>query len=328
MQETFLSFEYLPSSLAAVLQKSCYGPWIRPQRIHRLRTVSSQDEPVDLLREDECSFGMSGSKRRKLASLLPWLRDRGIQKVGVVGGVHSNHVVGLLQALREWGCSIRLFLLESKSNTKRGNAFLLDLLSHQDEIEWIPRDQWVELPAYTDAWANAQPEKTFVVPEGGACLPALIGASTLPLTWMRSGEGLDYDHVWMDVGTGFAAATTMLMAARVGLRSHFHLVQVAGNEEDFLVMCRQAADWWQEVFAESAPVWPTFHLYKPPTAKAFGAVNAKVWQQVRQLAQREGVLADPVYTAKLFLTAQQVIPQQRGKVLMVHGGGGTGLMGF
>ena len=47
-------------------------------------------------------------------------------------------------------------------------------------------------------------------------------------------------------------------------------------------------------------------------------------------AQSEGLLTDPIYTTKLFYTAEQLIIDKKvsGNILIIHSGGGTGLLGF
>ena len=59
-------------------------------------------------------------------------------------------------------------------------------------------------------------------------------------------------------------------------------------------------------------------------------MNTTVLTETKRIATEEGILTDPVYTTKLFMTAREVISSEKlkGKALIVHSGGGTGLMGF
>lgn len=68
-------------------------------RIHRLRWFGRSD--IWVKRDDELGFGVSGTKLRKHASLIPALKKRGIEEVVVIGGAHSNNVLSAAQTLTE-----------------------------------------------------------------------------------------------------------------------------------------------------------------------------------------------------------------------------------
>ncbi|MDP5172516.1 MAG: hypothetical protein NWR72_19905 [Bacteroidia bacterium] len=298
----------------------CITEWIKPQRIHVLRGFQN----ASVMREDESGFGISGSKRRKLASLIPWILTERFDTVAIIGGSNSNHVVAAAQALLEHGLGVQAFLLKGREGPLTGNAFLIDALIPEEKIIWIDRENWKEVAQTATTWAAQQPQRVFVLPEGGFCEAALPGAATLPL-------GLDpsqFDHLWMDAGTGLSAIASLLMIGRTSWKLHTHVVLMAGTAEEFVVQLDRASQWWETIFEEAAPLPGAYSLHVPVTARSFGAVNATVWEEVRRLAREEGILADPVYTAKLFLTARELIPHYAGRHLIVHGGGGTGLMGF
>lgn len=309
---------------AQLLQEKCLSEWIIPQRIHSLR--SSPDTWI--LREDESGFGMSGSKRRKMASIIPWLNAEEVKQLAIIGGANSNHVVTALQACRERGIRPAAFLLEGREGPKKGNAFLTDLLLAEEDIHWIHRSEWNEVEQMAEEWVNRQMVKTVVLPEGGACAAALPGAATLPLTWADASGQCPYDHVWMDSGTGISAIAAMLMCGKLGWNLTLHVVMMAGDETFFQDELSTVQTWWEVVFDEAAPAPCHYKLHFPPTARSFGSVNATIWTEVKRIAREEGILADPIYTAKLLFTVKNLRATAEGRQLIVHGGGGTGLMGF
>ena len=73
-----------------------------------------------------------------------------------------------------------------------------------------------------------------------------------------------------------------------------------------------------------------FKLYRPTQAKAFGSVNAALFNYIKFLAKEEGFFTDPIYSAKLFWEAKNIVTAQalRGNVLIIHSGGALTLMGF
>ena len=44
--------------------------------------------------------------------------------------------------------------------------------------------------------------------------------------------------------------------------------------------------------------------------------------------RKEGLLLDPLYNSKLFMTAVDILPKLEGNVLIIHSGGQLPLMGF
>jgi len=72
-------------------------------------------------RDDELSSGITGSKYRKFAGLIPFLIKNDFDEVVLIGGAQSNNVVGALQLLNENQIRSKLFLLESNENELKGN---------------------------------------------------------------------------------------------------------------------------------------------------------------------------------------------------------------
>ena len=73
-------------------------------------------------RDDELGFGISGSKIRKYRSLIPWLIQKGIEEVVIIGSSCSNHVLGLSQLLIENKLKPTLFLKGDPSYSLKGIA--------------------------------------------------------------------------------------------------------------------------------------------------------------------------------------------------------------
>jgi 1-aminocyclopropane-1-carboxylate deaminase/D-cysteine desulfhydrase-like pyridoxal-dependent ACC family enzyme len=75
---------------------------------------------------------------------------------------------------------------------------------------------------------------------------------------------------------------------------------------------------------------PDYTLYYPATAKSFGSTNKTIFKEIQRVAREDGILTDPVYSSKLFLTARQTILNKKfgGNILLIHSGGGLALTGF
>jgi len=311
----------------------CRQDLLYQSRIHLLKSFSSPHQQVYLKREDESGFGTTGSKKRKIASLLARLEKNDIQNLAIIGGPRSNHVVSLLQWVREIGIQPHLFLKSSHSPAKGGNALLLGLLAEEREISWLSNDDWPNAVQIAKQHLAEQTGKGFVVPEGGYCAPSVIGLATLLMDIERNEVALGerFDHICIDAGTGMTAAVLIWLNAWRKRQTQITVILTAGTPESFVAAMHEVKFWLEAVLNEHLPeAIPDFKLYRSATAAAYGSVNATIRKAVKRYALSEGVLSDPIYTAKLLYTSEALIKQGvlQGSTLIIHNGGGTGLMGF
>lgn len=301
----------------------------RPTRIHPL--PSAPDGSLWIKREDELSSGVAGAKLRKYASLLPALRERGVAEVALIGGPNSNHLVGLLQLLREWRIKPWLFVREAADAARRGNALFIEMLAEPGTVTVVPRRDWPrveQIAAAALAERSAAGVSTFLVPEGGFCAESLPGAMTLAEDILRNEResGLRFEHLFIDSGSGMSAIGLILgLAARCedAARRRIHISLIAGDEADF---CRRL----KSMTADSDAILPQIDFLYPPIARSYGATNAALFDACRRIAREEGLLMDPVYSVKHYLSMQRWRETHPGasRSLFIYNGGSLGLAGF
>ena len=71
-------------------------------------------------------------------------------------------------------------------------------------------------------------------------------------------------------------------------------------------------------------------LYHPSKLKSFGSTSKSLFGFIESFAKEEGVLLDPIYSAKLLLEAEAIMNKKNleGSILLVHSGGALSLSGF
>ncbi|MEM6768088.1 MAG: hypothetical protein AAF824_00560 [Bacteroidota bacterium] len=317
-------------NLFSIVWDFCDKELLYESRVHPLSTFSSSQNKVFMKREDESSFGISGYKKRKYASLLPFLQNQQVEETLVIGTAFSNHVCGILQLLIENHLPYSLWLKEAHQLMPKGNWFLTQLLSQSDQIKWIPSKKWETVTEGAQAYASKAAHRVFILPEGGSVRESVAGAATLCLDLLRNEQQLevDMDHIFMDAGTGFTAACTAYMLGYLERKVQCHLVKIGDPKEDYQPMFSKVAGWMEELIGVP-PKLPPIHWYQPMTAKSFGQVNQGLSLFIKEFAQQEGVLTDPIYSAKLCMTAKHIIHGQKleGNILIIHSGGGVGLLG-
>jgi 1-aminocyclopropane-1-carboxylate deaminase/D-cysteine desulfhydrase-like pyridoxal-dependent ACC family enzyme len=301
-------------------------------RIHRLRWFGRSD--IWVKRDDELSFGVSGTKLRKHASIIPALKQWGVEEVVVIGGANSNNVLSAAQILTENNIRIIPFLLGPPSQ-RLGNVKLLSLFVDDSEIHWISRSQWANCEDFVNNYVEKRKVlgiKIFVLPEGAHHPLALPGSLSLLIDILRNEResGVRFDHIFIDAGTGMVAQSLLAGAAALGRKTTFHVVVLAGSIEDFQSELSRVMQYTEEFLDVSLCPVPDYTLYYPATAKSFGSTNKTIFKEIQRVAREDGILTDPVYSSKLFLTARQTILNKKfgGNILLIHSGGGLALTGF
>ncbi|TVL99359.1 MAG: 1-aminocyclopropane-1-carboxylate deaminase [Candidatus Brocadia sp. WS118] len=301
-------------------------------RIHRLRWFGRSE--IWVKRDDELSFGVSGTKLRKHASLIPALKQQGIEEVVVIGGANSNNVLSAAQTLTENNIRITPFLLGPLPQ-KIGNAKLLSLFVDDCEIQWISRSRWADCEVLANDYAEnrrSQGIKIFVLPEGAHHPLALPGSLSLLVDILRNEResGVRFDHIFIDAGTGMIAQSLLAGAVALERKTIFHVVVLAGSFDEFQAGLSKVMQYTREFFDVSLGQVPDYYMYYPATAKSFGSTNKAVFEEIKRIAREDGVLTDPVYSVKMFLTARQTILDKKleGNILLIHSGGGLALSGF
>jgi 1-aminocyclopropane-1-carboxylate deaminase len=300
-------------------------------RIHSLKTIYKLDFKCYIKREDE--LGLFGSKIRKLSSLIFYLLEEKAQEAVVIGSANSNHVLGLTQLLIENGIHPRLFLLESHHPETKGNALLTQLLVPRNKIRWVTRQEWPQMMKIAQAYVNETArKKVVIIPEGGCMPQALPGALSLVCDTALNEQqlGFQFNHLFIDSGTGLMAIAFLLGLAFLQHPGHVHVVLIAGKKEEFLDQLKNFHLHFSSFMEQECPLPTHFSLHYPHQAKSFGSTTKETFRMIEHLAQNEGVLCDPIYNAKLFLEAQHCITTQnlRGNALIIQSGGTLSLPGF
>lgn len=298
-------------------------------RVHSLNNFPSlPGRKWFIKRDDELSFGISGSKYRKYTSLIPYLLQNKIENVLLVGSSHSNHLVGILQLLNEEKIKSTLYLSQTHDQILQGNRAFIKLLIGKSHVHTLPKEQWQQkdilIPLQLDS-------SSLYIPEGADMLPALPGALSLAqdLARNQAENKVHFDHIFIDAGTGLSAIGLLLGMPFFDLKAHVHIVLMAGTSEVFhkKLLGYKA---YLEGLLEVPIHLPTFFLYNASIGKAFGSTPETIFKEIQTLATEEGILTDPIYSAKLFYSAKEIANQSllKGNLLCIHSGGGLTLSGF
>lgn len=291
-------------------------------RIHPLADFCHNEANVYLKRDDELSCGISGTKKRKYASIIPNLLKQKIEHVYIIGSAHSNNVLSALQCLKENHFSVTVLLLKPNNEPDKGNFKLSKLFLNENEIVWIERSDWPRVNKFAHELATQHPKNSFILFEGGSVKEGIDGAKTLGSDIIRNEQehNLTFDHIFIDSGTGFSANCCIKVLEESKHTANIHVIHLAGNTESFKSM-------------NAALIHATLEkvsFYYPSNARSFGSINSSVKDYLRQFAHQYGVLLDPIYSAKCLYESQKIIEKKKltGNILITHSGGVLSLPNF
>lgn len=283
-------------------------------------------------REDEQSSSIQGSKYRKYASLVAYWQQKGIRELAIWGSAFSNNVLGLVQFANANRCHYTLHLLANQDQPPlNGNHLWIRLATRSDaRIHYYSREQWHQ----QSVPQTLQKESHLTIPEGAYMPQALPGCMTLgaEIVQQEKALGKSFQHIFIDAGTGLTAISLILALAIMGAPNKtVHTTLISGSEDAFEAALKQ----FQKLtiawgWLSNTQLLPVYHLYRPPTAKAFGAINQSILKTVKTIVHEEGILTDPIYGAKHALSASRIIQALNitEPSLFIHDGGGLALSGF
>jgi 1-aminocyclopropane-1-carboxylate deaminase len=133
----------------------------------------------------------------------------------------------------------------------------------------------------------------------------------------------------VDAGTGLTAQALILALGCLGRYPLCEVLLCAGTAEEFTQDLSQRRIELEQLLLTAIKPAP-FHCHLPTTAKSFGSTNQAVFQEIARTAQESGVLLDPIYSAKLFMKAREILPTlpAAATLLLIHSGGVQSLFGF
>ncbi len=309
----------------------------KPTRIYRL--PDSEGNNLWIKREDELSAGISGSKLRKYASLIPYLKENRIEAVAMIGGPNSNNLVGLAQLLKENAIKPIAFIREAADQQLRGNALLLDMLLSRDEIQVIPRDRWQLAEKIAQKHLSSpdfEKVNTHLLQEGCFGIEALPGAMTLAQDIIRNEQESKqtFERIYVDCGTGLGAIGLILGLESLpniqAKKREVVVTLIAEDEKGFSEKLQQ-----MRAVAFQKPESKTSNLVcvrflEPHLSPKFGSINKSLFSECREIAKNTGIIMDPTYSVKHYNAAKKDLARNPNQAasLFIFNGSALGVLGF
>ncbi len=307
-------------------QTTPLGTWPTPlEPAPRLASMLGL-RPGDLWvkRDDLTGLGGGGNKVRKLEHLSAEALRSGATALVTSGAAQSNHARLTAAAAARLGLRCRLVLAGSPPARATGNVALDHLLGA--DIVWVPHADDVELVERTEEVARLlgdEGERVSLIPYGGSSVTGALGYVDCGCELLHQMPALR--HVVVAVGSGGT------MAGLVAALGPDRVLGVdAGAVPDPERRVQELVEGLADAGVEP-PVGGPLRFRRDQVGPGYGILTPGATDALRAAARREGLVLDPVYTAKALagliaaVTDGDVLAGE--PVVFVHTGGMPGLFG-
>ena len=306
---------------------------------HLERTSEMLGVEMYLKRDDLTGIELSGNKIRKLEFLFADARAQGADTVITCGGEQSNHCRATALAATRLGMrSVLLLRTRDPANppATAGNI-LLDRLAGA-EIVWITLAEYArrgELLEREAARLRDQGRTPYIIPEGGSNAVGTWG-------YVSAAEELAADLAALPpkpttvvyatgsggTGAGLIAGGKLLGLADAGI--HFAGINVCDSREYFVsTMHRICAEFDDRYDMNTNVTREDIDIIDGYVGRGYAKSRPAELEVLRDMARREAVILDPVYTGKAFYglcCELERDPRRFGeRVVFLHTGGIFGL---
>ena len=265
----------------------------------RLRQALGPRAPRILMKRDDLlSFGLGGNKVRKMQAVAAEAIAAGADTLITCGGVQSNHSRVTAAAGAALGLKVVLVLNGRAPDVATGNARLFQLFGA--EVRYVSaREERAPMMEMVAAELRAQGRRPFIVPLGASTVTGALGFGRGLVEIAQSSLRPDVVvHATSSAGTqaGLIAGAALLgLKVRIiGVSADDPAPALAGAIRGLL---EGAAD---RLGAKAASLGADRDAEVDDTqvGGGYGVPTPASTEAMELVARREGILLDPVYTAK------------------------------
>jgi D-cysteine desulfhydrase len=290
--------------------------------------------PIWIKRDDLTDAAASGNKLRKLEFSVAEALEQGATALITCGGLQSNHCRATAIVAASLGLKCHLLLRGEPEEEKDGNLLLDHLVGAT--ITYMPaRGYNQNLPAEIERVSNEyakNDDQAFLIPIGASDEIGLWGyiAACEELKADFEQHQIKPDYIVSATGSGGTAAGLILGNEVYGLGTEILSFNVCDDEAYFVNKITEDYKAWQSRYQQ-----PAFALDLPISiiegyvGPGYGIADTEIYETIADLARTEGIILDPVYTAKAFHGLVSELKQGRLKpdneVVFIHTGGIFGI---
>lgn len=302
------------------------------QRLNRL----SEEWGVDLWikRDDFTGIETSGNKVRKLEYTIAKALEEKAEVVITCGGIQSNHCRSTAAVAARVGIKSHLVLRIDEQPPLEGNYLLDKILGA--EVTFISRKDYSNrrneiMQGIAESY-ETKGIKAYVIPEGASDGVGNLGyiEAVREITKQEKELGIDFDTIVCAVGSGGTYSGLFLGAKLLAPEKEVYAFNVCDDEEYFLNVCtRIATDTVEFLDAGIQVKREDMHIIDGYKGIGYAISRDEELEFIADIAKKEGIILDPVYTGKAFYGLYNEIKKgnfdKSKRILFIHTGGHFGV---
>lgn len=309
-----------------------------PTPIHKLHHLTEQFPGYNLYikRDDQTGLALGGNKTRKLEYLVRDALDKGCDSLVTIGTAQSNHCRQTAAAANLAGIKCHLLLRGVDPEVIDGNLLLDKLLGAT--IHWTSHNgREIGINDLVEE-LRRKGGNPYPIPVGGSngvgCLGYVRAIKELRDQLAEHKEHIDFivfascsggTHAGMVLGKHIYSLDSEIVGINIdkkemgGISLNQHIINVCNKTAPHLNV--------ERYFGEA-----DVHLIKGYDSAGYGVVTPQEINAISLLARTEGILLDPVYTARAFAGLLGCLMKkqfpQGSNVLFWHTGGAPSLFHY
>lgn len=322
-------------------------PFQYPERVNLAQTPTALEKmerlsekygvEIYFKRDDYTGTELSGNKVRKLEFILHHALHLGADTVITCGGAQSNHCRATAFAAKKLGMKAVLLLrTPDPENPPAIEAnILLDCLADA-KIIWITPEQYQQRNLYFASVAEQvfkEGGSAYIIPEGGSNALGSWGYIAAVEELIMDLESLGDDiPTTLISALGSGGTTAGLTLGNKLLDAGFRVVgvNVCDDEAYFRQVIGRITDDFHSKYLDQPLVSAEdYEILDGYVGRGYALSQPQELEALRDLAQLEGVVLDPVYTGKAYyamISELEKNPECFGpRIIFVHTGGLFGL---
>ncbi len=307
-----------------------------PTPLEHLPRLSKQlgGPNIWIKRDDLTGPSFGGNKVRKLEFVMADAVNKGANVVITTGGVQSNHARATAAVASKLGLKAVLVLRGEEPSEVNGNL-LLDRFFGA-EIRFFPVER-EEIPRIMEEVADElrkNGEKPYIIPLGASYPIGAVGyANSVIEIYNQSKEiGLNIDWIVHAAGSGGTQAGLVYGIKMLRMDAKVLGISMGPDAESLRRASLEIIEGISSLLNVDVKVSTREVRVIDDYAGEEGKISKEVVEAIKTLARTEGIMLDPVYTAKAMAGTIDLIRNgffdANENLLFIHSGGLPGLFAY
>lgn len=308
-----------------------------PTRIEKLTRLSNElgGPEIYIKRDDLTECSVSGNKIRKLEFVVADALENKADTLITCGWIHSNHARATAIIAARLGMKCILVLRGTKPNQYEGNLFLDKLVGA--EIRYVTPEDYERRNELMEEIADelkGKERKGYPIPSGATNELGIWGyiRAAQEIKEQLDEKKLKLDAIITAVGTGGVYAGLIIGKALFNLSPTIYGINIEEDGAYYKNTIYELIERWQERYNIRVQISKEdIKIIDGYVGLGYGLSSTQERKTIRMVAQKDGIILDPIYTGKAMHGLIEEIKKGRFKkgerILFIHTGGIFGLMG-